>query len=165
MAQAPVSTEVQTLAATGTVSGGQYKLKVDDQTTADLAYNASNATILTALNNLSNVASGDIVLSGGAMPTTPVVMTFAQVFAEENVPLVTVEAGTSPLSGGGSYGVTLTTPGYGAEKNALNAGIDVLGALFDTHAAAFSTVELEACYEHLYKLADMVGNALKDQLT
>ena len=165
MAQAPIQSEVQTLSATGTVSSGEYKLEFDGQTTANIAYNANIATITTRLEALSNIGAGDVVVSGGGLPTTPVVITFAAALASKNVPLITVEAGDTPLGGGGSYGVVLTTPGYGTEKLAINAGIDVLGELIEDHEAAFSTVEAETFYEHLYKLGDMVGNALKDQLT
>ncbi len=105
--------EVQTLSATGTVSGGQYKIEFDGQTTADIAYDANNATILAALEALSNIESGDIALGGGTMPGTPVTITFQGNLAGRNVALMTVVAGTSPLSGGGSYSIALTTAGVG----------------------------------------------------
>ena len=120
-AQALVN-EVQTLSATGTVDGGQYKLRFDGQTTSDLNHNASNATILSALNALNNIAPGDVVLGGGALPGTPVTITFAQNYAGFDVPLMTVQAGTSPLTGGGSYGVVQTTAGAGGPD-----------AIFNTH--------------------------------
>lgn len=113
--------EVQTLSATGTVGGGQYKLRFDGQTTSDLAYNANNAAILAALNALSNIAPGDVVLGGGNLPSTPVTITFAQNYAGFDVPLITVQAGTSPLTGGGSYGVVQTTAGAGGPDALINS--------------------------------------------
>ena len=105
--------EVQTLTATGTVSSGQYKIEFDGQTTADLAYNANNATILAALELLSNIAPGDVTLGGGTLPGTPVTFTFGGTYAGRNVALMTIVAGTTPLGGGGSYNIALTTPGVG----------------------------------------------------
>lgn len=165
MGHAPVSTEVQTITITGTPTGGTFTLEFDGQTTGTIAYNASAATVDTALEALSNIAASEVTCAGGALPGTPVTVTFANGLSRENVAeLVPDDSG---LTGGTTPTVTVTTTtaGYGAERDALNAGIDTLGALFDTHAAAFSTVELEACYEHLYKLGDMVASALKDQIT
>lgn len=113
--------EVQTLDATGTVSGGQYKLAFDGQTTTDIAYNADAATIETALEALSNIAPGDVTVAGGDLPGDPVTITFGGVYAGTDVPLMTVAAGTSPLSGGGSYAVALTTAGSAGPDAVFNS--------------------------------------------
>ncbi len=54
-----------------------------------------------------------MTLGGGTLPGTPVTFTFGGTYAGRNVPLMTIVAGTSPLGGGGSYAITLTTAGVG----------------------------------------------------
>jgi hypothetical protein len=113
--------EVQTLDASGTVDGGQYKLSFDGQTTADIEWDDDAATIETALEALSNIAPGDVVVAGGDLPDDPITITFGGVYAGTNVPLITVAAGTSPLTGGGSYAVVQTTPGSAGPDAVLNS--------------------------------------------
>lgn len=165
MAQGIAQTEVQTITITGTPTGGTFTLTFDGQTTGNIAYNASAATVDTALEALSNIAAGEVVCAGGNLPGTPVTVTFANGLARENVPEMT--ANSASLTGGTTPTVTVTTTtaGYGAELDALNAGIDTLGALIDTHAAAFSAVEVEKFHEQLYKLGTMIALGLRDQVT
>lgn len=51
---------VWTLDSTGTVSGGTYTITVDGETTDDIAYNASNTDIATALNALPGVSGAKV---------------------------------------------------------------------------------------------------------
>ena len=71
-----------------------YTLTFNGQTTAPIACAATTAAVITALNLLSNVVSGDIVGSG-SYPNH--VLTFAQNFAGVNVPMI-VAATTVPAS-------------------------------------------------------------------
>jgi len=48
------------LDSTGTVSGGTYTITVDGETTTDIAYNASNTTIATAINALAGVSGASV---------------------------------------------------------------------------------------------------------
>jgi hypothetical protein len=122
--------EVQTLSATGTVSGGQYKLVFDGETSANIAYNANLAAVQAVLDLFAPGAS-QIIASGGNLPTTPVVLTFSgTAFAGSSVPLMTVVAGTSPLSGGGSYGIVQTTPGTGGPDKVLQALVGAAASTF-----------------------------------
>lgn len=163
MAQAPVQNEVQTLTITGTPTGGDFTITYAGQTTSAIAYNASAATVDTALEALSNIGAGDVTCTGGPLPGTAVVITFTGALAETNVALMTADG--AGLTGGTTPDATiaLTTTGYGAEKNALNAGIDTLGALIETHRAAFAEPTYIGLYEHLYELARLIGDGLKDQ--
>jgi hypothetical protein len=124
--------EVQTLSATGTVSGGQYKLSFDGSTTADLAWNANLAAIQAAIDGLASAqGAGQIVAAGGALPGTPVTLTYSgSAWAGSSVPLMTVLAGTSPLSGGGSYGIVQTTPGTGGSDKVLQALVGAAASTF-----------------------------------
>lgn len=103
--------EVQTLSLPIIPTGGTFTLTYDGQTTGNIAYNANAATVQAALEALSNITAGDVVCSGGALPATPVVITFAQLLAGQNVPLITGDG--SLLTGGTSNitGITTTRNG------------------------------------------------------
>jgi hypothetical protein len=105
-----------------TADSGTYSLTFNGQTTAALAYDATTAAIVTALDLLSNVRSGDI-LASGAYPNH--ILTFAQDYAGVNVPLITA---TDIDLAGASHGVathTATPGGTGA------------GGLTDIYAVRF----------------------------
>lgn len=144
--------EVQTLAKSGTVSGGTFKISFQGQTTAPIAFGETAANIITALNLLSNVDSGDITATGGAAGTADVVFTFATGgrYAGTDVPLMVVDS--SLLTGGGSYGITETTqgaystnPGGLTDIYAVRFGLDgfhgvaVPGQLIQTWLPDFTT--------------------------
>lgn len=104
--------EVQTLARSGLVTGGTFTLTYDGQTTAAIAWNASSATIQAALEALSNMAPGDVVVSnnaGNPVNVGPQVITFGGTLEGTNVVLITADS--TSLVGGGTYDVTLTTEG------------------------------------------------------
>lgn len=104
--------EVQTVTITGTPTGGTFTLTYNGQTTAGIAYNAASAAVLAALEALSNIAPGDVVVGGGPGPGTPWTVTFAAVLG--NVTQMT--ASGAGLTGGSSpaVAVTTTTPGVSA---------------------------------------------------
>lgn len=101
--------EVQTVTITGTPTGGTFTLNFDGQTTAGIAYNAAAAAVQTALEALSNLAPGDVVVTGGPGPGTPWTVTFAAVLG--NVPQMS--ANGAALTGGvtPAVAVATTTPG------------------------------------------------------
>lgn len=67
----------QTLTPSTTLTSGSFYLKFRGQTTASsVAYNASAATIQTALEGLSTIGSGNVVCSGGPINTSAVLVTF-----------------------------------------------------------------------------------------
>jgi hypothetical protein len=102
------SNEVQT--ETITATSGTRRLTVQTganaQTTADIPFDASAATIQAALELLTNVGAGDIVVSGSG----PYVYTFANALQKQDVQLIQVN--TYGLVGGTSTFVE-TTPGIG----------------------------------------------------
>lgn len=104
------ASEVQTIDL-DSASGGTYTLTVTvngvSATTSALAYNASDGTIQTALQALSNVGSGGITVSSLAM-------TFAGNLAAQEHALVTLDK-TSLTGGGGGATVTRTTRGLSPE--------------------------------------------------
>lgn len=113
----PGTNEVQTITAVPTVSGGTYTITFYGETTTALAYNANNAAILAALEALANIGTGGVSVGGGALPGTPVTITFLKQWAGQNVPILTINSAS--LTGGGSYGVAETTPGVPLTEVAL----------------------------------------------
>jgi hypothetical protein len=104
--------EVQTLSAFVGATGGTFTLTFGGKTTAPIAYNAVAATIQTALEALTSVGVGDIVVTGGPASTTAVVFTFGNDKAGSNQPVITIDkSGVTGLTSGGV--VTTTTQGKG----------------------------------------------------
>lgn len=111
----------QVVTETLTATGGARTLTYDGQTTTSLNFNADAATITAALVALSNVASGDIVVSG----TNPFVYTYGGTFAGKPKPTITVNTGS--LTGGTSI-IGITTPGVAAVAGLKPATSAVLKA-------------------------------------
>lgn len=107
--------EVQTLTITGTPTGGDFTLTFDGVTTAAIAYNADAATVQAALVAISNINTGDVTCGGGALPGTPVTITFGGRYAGRSMPLMTADGGG--LTGGTTpdAAVALTTQGSPGE--------------------------------------------------
>lgn len=105
------TSEVQSVAITGSPTGGTYTLTLDGQTTSGIAFDATASVVQSALVALSNVETGEAVCTGGPHPDTPVVVTFGGQYAGTDVPLMTGSAAS--LTGGSTPAVvvTTTTPG------------------------------------------------------
>jgi hypothetical protein len=101
-----VTAEVQTVTVTGVPTGGTFTLTYSGQTTAPIAYNATAATVRTALEALSNLNPGDITTSGGPLPGTPVTVSFVEGNVVQMTATGSFTGGTSP-----AVAVTTTTPG------------------------------------------------------
>lgn len=108
------TSEVQTLTITGTPTGGTFVLQFKGQRTAAIAYNAAAAAVVSALEALSTIGAGGVTATGGALPGTAVVITFAGNLAARAVPLIT--APVNSLTGGTTpaIAITETTPGVTA---------------------------------------------------
>lgn len=104
--------EVQTLSITGTPTGGTFTLTYAGQTTGAIAYNASASTVQTALIALSNLNTGDVVCTGGALPGTAITITFGATLANTDVALIT---STDSLTGGTSPATHLTETTKGGD--------------------------------------------------
>ncbi len=111
--------KVQTITVDAT--GGTFTITYSGQTTTGLAFNASGATVTTALDALSNLAPGDIVVTGGPGASgggTPYTLTYGGTLAATNVPTVTA-SGASLTGGAGTATVATTVIGAPA-FNAAN---------------------------------------------
>jgi hypothetical protein len=96
--------EVQHVTITGTPTGGTFTITFDGQTTGAIAYNATASTVQTALEALSNIAPGDVAVTGSA--GGPYTITFQGAYAGVNVPSMT--ASGAGLTGGTSPSVTVS---------------------------------------------------------
>jgi DNA-binding beta-propeller fold protein YncE len=97
--------EQQTLTINATA--GQFRLSFGSQTTGDLAFNATAATVRNALNGLSSVTAGgaSVSVTGGPGGTAPYTITF---LSDSDVAELVAVDGTTPLSGGAAS-ATVTT--------------------------------------------------------
>lgn len=100
--------EVQTVTITGTPSGGTFTLTFSGQTTSAIVYNASASAVQSALEALSNIAPGDVTVTGSN--GGPYTVTFNGAYDGTDVPQMTA---TASLTGGTSPAVAVatTTPG------------------------------------------------------
>jgi hypothetical protein len=94
------------LTVTGSPTGGTVTLTVtvagDAQTTATIAFNATAATVQTAIENLSNVPTGAVTVTGSA--GGPWTATFGGALTDQ---VVTVALGTNALTGGSTPNLTV----------------------------------------------------------
>jgi hypothetical protein len=101
--------EVQTIATAvgGTPTAGTFTA-VYGGGTASIVWNATAGSIATAIAALPGVGTAQIAASGGALPTTPVALTFQGSLANLNVAAIVLD--NTGLTGG-SYALTTTQPG------------------------------------------------------
>ena len=171
--------EVQTLsqASGGPATSGTFKLTFDGQETAALNYNATAAQVRAALEALPNIGTGNVTTSGGALPGTPIVITFAGALAALPQNLITVTSST--VAGSAAvYSVARTTTGvsqgrFGKYDDALSNGLNVCRGIlqYDISTDNFGRVsygstgfdptaydtEAPFWYCGLFKYADIVG--------
>jgi hypothetical protein len=77
--------EQQTVTVTGTPTGGTFTLTYNGATTATSPSTPPRQPSQTALEALPNIGAGNVAVSGGALPGTPVVVTFQNQLGKQNV--------------------------------------------------------------------------------
>lgn len=112
--------EVNTLTGTGTISGGTFTITYSAQTTTAIPYNATAADVQAALEALSNIAPGDIIVTGGPIATVPFVLTFGGTL-NGTVAGAPVTASAVSLTG--------TTPGITVTRTVTGASVTGSGFL------------------------------------
>lgn len=131
--------ESQSATVTGSPTGGTFTLTFDGATTSGIAFNATAATVKTALEALSTINPGDVAVTGST--GGPYTVVFSGQYVGTDVPAFT--ASGASLTGGTSPGVTIAsvtagggTTGvlegflYGAVTAPLSTGTDIGAALF-----------------------------------
>ncbi|RKQ84793.1 PKD domain-containing protein [Solirubrobacter pauli] len=101
--------EIQTVKATA-----PFTLTFNGQTTASIAANATAAQITAALEALSNVAPGDVIVDGGAANAT---VKFDGAYASKNVPAMTATGATVATT---KEGDLFVAPHNDARRSAQN---------------------------------------------
>lgn len=132
--QAAGADEVQTLTKTGTWSGGTYILTVMGVPTAALAYDATAATVQTAVRaaiaasslSAADKAIGDgITITGGPLSTTPLAFTFnGEVGADVATITWDIAAVTGSTPG---LGVVTGTPGSAGATDGRQTAANIVG--------------------------------------
>lgn len=130
---AAVTNEVQTLTVTGGPTGGTFTITWSGQTTAALAYNATAAQVQTALEALSNIAPGDVAVTGAA--GGPWTLTWGGTQLGENVASPTT---TESFTGGTTPDITIATTTAGGAA-ATADGTDIFAGFLFTEIAFFPT--------------------------
>ncbi|MDX1948229.1 MAG: DVUA0089 family protein [Pirellulaceae bacterium] len=93
----PAVNEIQQVSIPG-ATAGTFALTFNGQSTVQIAYNASAGTVQSALEALSNIAVGDVTVTGGS--GNPWNIEFRGAYAAQDVPLLQATA-SSTLSGTG----------------------------------------------------------------
>ncbi|QDU53547.1 beta strand repeat-containing protein [Gimesia panareensis] len=84
--------EVQSISSPNNPTGGTFTLSFRGETTGNIAYNASAATIQSSLESLSTIPTSSVSCSGGTLPGTDVAVTFQGALAETDVELLVVNS-------------------------------------------------------------------------
>ncbi|WP_329131522.1 hypothetical protein OG552_10420 [Streptomyces sp. NBC_01476] len=121
------TSEVQTLTVTGSPTGGTFTITWSGQTTAAIAYNAAASTVQSALEALSNIAVGDVTVTGAAGGPWTLHWAGAQLGDDVAAPTT-----TSSLTGGSTPGVTVATTTAGGAASASD-GTEVLAGFLVDH--------------------------------
>lgn len=138
--------DVQTISITGTPTGGTFPIYFNGQLTDGIPYSASASTVQTALQSLSSIGSGNVTCSGGPLPGTPVVCTFAGTLASgQQPPMVTASGG---LTGGSSPAVSIahTTPGTPTQTITLQPGVPQIYAPGSSWSTTIFTSNVTSAY-------------------
>ncbi len=109
--------EVQTIAITGTPTGGTFQVTYGGQS-VDIPYDSTAAEVQSLLEGLSSIGSGNVTCTGGDLPDTAIAVEFTGDLADQDVSLMTID--TSDLTGGTSPSGTITETTQGeATEGAL----------------------------------------------
>jgi hypothetical protein len=139
--------EAQTLTITGSPTGGSFTITAFGETTTAIPWNSTAGAVQTIMEALTAFEPGDITVTGGPAPGTPLVFTHGGIYAGENVAQMT--ANGALLTATGTPTFTTTTPGSDGALTvpAVPAGA-VQGNLYlDTTRAGLGTTQVLYAYE------------------
>lgn len=114
------SNEKQSVTLPAGVTGGTFTLTFSGQETGNIAYNASAATVQTALEALSNITSGDVEVSGSA--GGPWTIEFKATYVNTDVPLLVMDS--SSLTAG-AVSVSEITKGQAGTNEIVRVTLQV----------------------------------------
>jgi RHS repeat-associated protein len=119
---------VQQVSITGSPTGGTFTLAFNGQTTAAIAYNATAATVQSAIQALSSIGSGNALVAGGS--GGPWQIRFAGTLAGAAQPAIT--ANGSGLTGGMSPAVAVNETSLGGDAGRQQQVTDPKGLVTRT---------------------------------
>jgi len=119
---------VQQVALTGSPTGGNFTLAFGGQTTGALAYNAAASDLQSALQALSTIGTGNVLVSGPS--GGPWLVRFAGTLAA--MPEVEMSGNGSGLTGGSSPSVVIGTTSQGGDSGREQQTTDPRGLITKT---------------------------------
>lgn len=153
IAQQWLDDKVRFIAISGSPTGGTFTITVDGETTADIPYDAAAAAITAALEALASVGAGNVVATGGPLPTAPVRVRFTGAFDSQAVPALTT---SDALIGGIAPASSATRISPAANQLDLvpiqAAQIDVYAAT--TWAGLAGATKLQRAFKGSWKLSN-----------
>lgn len=140
---------VQSMEITGSPAGGTYKLRFKGAETTALNHNANAAAITSALEALSTIGAGNVVVSS----TGPFVITFGSALAGKEQPLV--ELALNSLTGGSTPTVVLaiTTLGGYTEFDCVPIQAGEVSVFYATTRAGLTGGKLTDCFRADWNIA------------
>jgi len=152
--QAMPGNEVQQIAVNAT--GGTYTVSYAGQTTSAIAYNASAATLLAALEALSNIPNGSLRVTQtvAVSPAFTYTIEFGGSLGETNVAAVTTGVGSLT---GGTAAAVVTTPTAGAAVSSI-ALVPILPTQVSIYAFATAPASISDTTNETstYRLSDVM---------
>jgi hypothetical protein len=143
--------EVQRVVSGGVIAS--YTLTFDGQTTGTIAGTVNAAAVQAALEALSNLAPGDVAVTGGPLNSADLVITFGGAYAGVNVPQITV----APTGAPGTPTATTATAGSAAPGLRLDAALGTI-ALEGTITSLTITERMGAADSVSVTLTDVPGD-------
>jgi RHS repeat-associated protein len=119
---------VQQVSLTGSPTGGTFTLSFNGQTTSAIAYNASAATVQSALQTLSSIGTNNALVAPAAGSTW--IVRFAGTLAGAAQPALTGNG--SGLTGGSSPSVAITVTSEGGDAGRVQQTTDPRGLVAKT---------------------------------
>lgn len=147
--------EIQTVTITGGPTAGTFTLTYSGQTTAGVAYNAAATAVQTALEALSNIGTGNVLVTGGPGPATPYSVRFIAALGQTDVAQMTA---AHTFTGGTTPGIAVTTatPGGAPSSTALiPISPSEVSVYLDDSAAALGTTKLLRDFTVGFEIADL----------
>lgn len=129
----PGVNEKESITIDATAGAWTYEPMAAGQVASGLAWNISASALQTALEGLSNIAPGDVVVTGGPGATAPLVVEYRGQYAGQNL---TAGVTTDTLSGGAGTATVATVTEGVAPQTAAERAVTV--AVIDEDGEALS---------------------------
>jgi hypothetical protein len=112
--------EIQSIAFTGSPTGGTVVFRFGGQNTSPLNWNCTASQMQTALQALSSIGAGNVLVSGGPGPGTAFTVDFTGALGYASQSLITLQ--TNSLTGGTSPNVAIAEVKAGATWATISSG-------------------------------------------